>query len=70
MLTLPISSQAQEENTRMPDEQFFVTHLLSIQEAFECLQYSPELVIVQFAWELWQHTLKTDGAQESGAQRQ
>jgi len=59
-----------EENTRMPDEQTYVTHLLSIEEAYERLRYSSEFTVVQYAWELWQLTIREDDARESGAQRQ
>lgn len=69
MMNETILSQVQEEGTRMPDEQFYVTHLLSIQEACQCLKYSSELVVVQYAWELWQLTLKMDADDEPMAQR-
>jgi 8-oxo-dGTP pyrophosphatase MutT (NUDIX family) len=49
-----------ETGTGMPDEQNYTSHLLSIEEALSCLRGTGLDIVVQYAWQLWQHTLQIE----------
>ncbi|PPR05099.1 hypothetical protein CVT24_010086 [Panaeolus cyanescens] len=47
-----------EKGTGMPDEQDFESHLLTYEQAMKNV-WGEEVLVLRYAWEVYQHTLKT-----------
>jgi len=54
------SDAIREENTGMPDEQEYVGHLVTYEEALHHLKDDYERHVVDVAWQTWKHTVETD----------